>query len=308
MTASVSLAPLRALILEDQVTLGQGALEMADAIRARHKSSVRALVFYGSAMRQGERADKMYDFYVIVDSYKSVYGSGLKRLATALLPPGVHFLQILGSDGRRLRSKYSIVSEKAFHRRTRGGAFESMLWARFAQPCMVLTEDAELHARLTDTLAMACNHFASEIRPLLSGPVSPSEPWVRGLYESYRTELRPERPRERAEEIVARFEGRYAKLSETLFAEELRSGARPGGARAFLCRLRWLGRRLVGKPMGAIRVLKAAATFDAGLDYVLEKVESHSGVRIDVTEAERKRPILHAPSLAWRLYRAGAFR
>ena len=60
--------------------------------------------------------------------------------------------------------------------------------------------------------------------------------------------------------------------------------------------------------MGALRVLKAAATFDAGLDYILEKVESHSGVRLQVTEAERKRPLLNAPALAWRLFRAGAFR
>jgi hypothetical protein len=55
-------------------------------------------------------------------------------------------------------------------------------------------------------------------------------------------------------------------------------------------------------------VLKAASTFDAGLDYILEKIASHSGVEIEVTEAQRRHPVLHAPNLAWQLYRAGAFR
>lgn len=308
MISDPRLPALRALVLEDQVELGQGALEMARAIQARHAGAVRGLVFYGSAMRQGEAADKMYDFYVIVDQYKSVYGSGLKRLGALLLPPGVHFLQISGADGKRLRSKYSIVSEKAFHRRARGGAFESMLWARFAQPSVVVSDDAKLANELIDTLALACLHFAGQIRPLLSGPTDPFAPWVRGLAESYRTELRPERPDARAQEIVARFAPRYRRLSEILFAAELVTPPRPSGVRKALCQARWILRRIIGKPMGALRVLKAATTFDAGLDYILEKVESHSGVRLEVTEAERNRPLLHAPSLAWRLYKAGAFR
>ena len=299
---------LRALIEQDQIELGHGAQEMAQAIYQRHPGAVRGLVFYGSAMRQGETADKMYDFYVIVESYKSVYGSGLKRFGAWILPPGVHFMQIQGSNGRRLRSKYSIVSEKAFHRRARGGALESMLWARFAQPSVVLAEDPAVRADLLDTLALACHHFAGEIRPLLTGQIDPLRPWVRGLSESYRTELRPERPDERAAEIVARFEARYRALSAILFAEELKNAPSSNRMSAALCQSRWILRRIIGKPMGALRVLKAATTFDAGLDYILEKVESHSGVRLQVTEAERKRPLLNAPSLAWRLYRAGAFR
>lgn len=302
------LAALRALILEDQVDLGDGAREMAQAICERHKGAVRGLVFYGSAMRQGEIADKMYDFYVIVDEYKSVYGSGLKRLGSWLLPPGVHYMQITGANGKRLRSKYSIVSEKAFHRRARGGAFESMLWARFAQPSVVLSEISEVRNQLIDTLTLACIHFAEEIRPLLSGPITPLSPWIRGLSESYRTELRPERPEARAGEIVRRFEPRYRRMSEILFTEELEKPPQPSHLRGFLGQGKWMLRRIIGKPMGALRVLKAAATFDAGLDYILEKVESHSGVRLQVTDDERRRPLFHAPSLAWRLYRAGAFR
>ena len=81
-----------------------------------------------------------------------------------------------------------------------------------------------------------------------------------------------------------------------------------GGIRRNICRLKWFGRRVIGKPMGAFRVMKAFFTFDAGLDYVLEKIKSHSGAEIEVSDHARKYPLLHAPVLAWRLFRKGAFR
>lgn len=305
MTPDEVMDGLRAIVRDDQVPVSPGATAMANAIRARHVGAVRGLVFYGSALRQGEKSDKMLDFYVIVSSYGAVHGTGLKQLASFLIPPSVHFMEIRDEAGNRLRSKYAIVSEKAFHRRTRGGAFETMLWARFAQPATVIADDPAVQAALIDTLAMACRHLADEVRPLMQAPFDPLEPWVRGLAASYRTELRPEKPEARAREIVGRFEARYRRLSALLFPPD---APQADGFSRMLCRLRWGARQVVGKPMGAMRVLKAAATFDAGLDYILEKVESHSGVRLEVTENERKRPVLNAPMLAWRLYRAGAFR
>ncbi|WP_156945815.1 hypothetical protein [Hyphomonas johnsonii] len=280
---------------------------MADAIRAKHPGAVRALIFYGSALRMGERADKMLDFYVIVDSYRAIHGVGVKQFASFLVPPSVHFLEVVDGDGVRLRSKYAIVSEKAFHRRTRGDAFESMLWARFAQPATIITDDPAVHDALIDTLASACAKLAREVAPMLDEPVQPLDPWVRGLTESYRTELRPETPEARAQEIVGRFEDRYRKLTSLLFAQQPPPSTGRGAAAA-LCRVRWFLRRVIGKPVGALRVLKAAATFDAGLDYILEKIEGHSGVTLVVSENERNHPVLHAPVLAWRLFRAGAFR
>ena len=60
--------------------------------------------------------------------------------------------------------------------------------------------------------------------------------------------------------------------------------------------------------MTAIRVLKAVFTFEGGLDYVLHKLHSHSGVTIKVTDAQRRHPLCFSPLLAWKLYRKGAFR
>ncbi|PWE34026.1 hypothetical protein DDZ14_02365 [Maritimibacter sp. 55A14] len=305
------LPALRALVEADQRPLTGAALAMAEAIRARHGDAVRALIFYGSALREGEAAAKMLDFYVIVGSYRAVHGTGLRAFATWILPPSVHFLQIDGPEGRKLRSKYAIISERAFHRRAGGGVLESMLWARFTQPATVQCDDPATRAALLDTLARAPAHFARQTRPLLDGRIGPGDLWVRGLAESYRTELRPERPLPRATEIVERAPDRYARLSDILLERDAAGHLclpDPGRAARLACKARWLARRVAGKPLGALRVLKAATTFDAGLDYILEKIESHSGVRMEPTEAERRHPVLNAPRLAWRLWRAGAFR
>jgi len=144
---------LRAVIEADQAPLSPPAEAMARAIRARHGAAVRALVFYGSALREGDDAGKMLDFYVIVSRYRAVYGAGAKSLGAWLLPPNVHFLAITDAAGRPLRSKYAIISEAAFIRRAGGGTLESMFWARFTQPARIVTDDAALRARLIDTLA-----------------------------------------------------------------------------------------------------------------------------------------------------------
>lgn len=303
MTATETLTRLQAVIEADQQVLPPSVQKMAQAIRDRHGDAVRALVFYGSAMRETDDPEKMFDFYVIVDSYSSIYPNLALRFATGALPPGVHFVQIDGPSGRKMRSKYAVISEDAFCHRTAGGVLESMLWARFVQPSVILTDDPRLYSKLRQTFARACLHFYQQAAPLIANTDHPEAVWVRGLAESYRTELRPETPHQRAQEIVSRYPERYAQLTEILNADKsLLRGS------ASYHRFRWAMRRVLGKPRGIARILKGALTFDAGLDYILEKVGNHSGVHLQVSDRARRHPVLFAPMIAWRLYRAGAFR
>lgn len=286
---------------------------MAKAIRSRHGDAVKAFVFYGSGLRDDKDPAKMLDFYVLVDRYRSVHGAGLKALASFLLPPSVHFLATEDAADAPITSKYSVVSLSAFLRRASGKAREPMIWARFAQPCLIMACDApETRDAMIDALAAGILHFADEVRPLIREPLSPRDFWSRALAESYRTELRAERPLERAREIVERFGSRYDALGTAVFGKPGSDGRiRPtlaSGPERMAAQVSWALRRWTGKPATALRVLKAAFTFDGGLDYVLHKLESHSGVRIEVTEHQRRHPILWSPVLAWRLWRRGAFR
>ncbi|WP_143435651.1 hypothetical protein [Henriciella aquimarina] len=307
-----TLSALRQQIEREQHDLPPAARRMARAIRQKHGDCVRAFLFYGSSRREGDQAGKMLDFYVLVDRYSDVHGHGLRQLASLLIPPSVHYLEIPSGTGPPLRSKYAIMSERAFHRRTRGGAFESMLWGRFAQPVLIDADTPARHNRLVDTMALACFHLADETLPLIGEETEIDDIWARGLYESYRTELRPENARQRAAELVERFSDRYRALTDAIFGDSQESRAvalgRVGWFGRQAGRTRWALRRVLGKVMASLRVVKAAFTFDAGLDYILEKIEGHSDVRIKVTESERRHPLLHSPVLAWKILRARTLR
>jgi hypothetical protein len=80
-----------------------------------------------------------------------------------------------------------------------------------------------------------------------------------------------------------------------------------GGLR-LLSRFTWGLRTLQGKVLSALRLLKAATTFEGGLDYILWKINRHSGVTVDIEPRLRRHPILAAWVLSWRLYRRGGFR
>src|SRR5690606_13814062 len=70
----------------------------------------------------------------------------------------------------------------------------------------------------------------------------------------------------------------------------------------------WRIRQSVGKLLTVLRLAKGVFTFEGGMDYILWKIERHSGVRATATPWPRRHPLLASPLLAWRLYRTGAFR
>ena len=55
-------------------------------------------------------------------------------------------------------------------------------------------------------------------------------------------------------------------------------------------------------------MLRNGLIFEGGVDYVLWKIERHSGVAIDQAWRRRRYPLLALGQEAWRLYRARAFR
>jgi hypothetical protein len=57
-----------------------------------------------------------------------------------------------------------------------------------------------------------------------------------------------------------------------------------------------------------LRLVKAVFTFDGGADYVAWKIQRHSGVRVDISDWQRRHPLLASPVLAIRYWRRGAFR
>lgn len=283
---------------------------VCEDISARHAGRVLAFVYYGSSLRDMDDPEKMLDFYVIVDSYRKTHKNPLRAVLNALIPPAVYYHEMAHDDGVMTSCKYSIMSIKAFENRCGPRAFLSMTWGRFAQPCIImLPVNAAAETRLYAARRGAIAQFAAQTAPLFEAPVSAIDFWARGFRESYKTELRPESSEGRSREIAERFAPRYEAIMRALYGPPDTNGLYDTGTGSVIWgRLKWFFRRLLGKPLGGIRVLNSAATFDGGLDYVLRKLERHSGVTMAVTASQRKHPIIWSPVLAWKLYRKGAFR
>jgi hypothetical protein len=70
----------------------------------------------------------------------------------------------------------------------------------------------------------------------------------------------------------------------------------------------WLLRRIQGKALSILRLVKALFTFEGGLDYVVWKLERHSGQAIVVPDRVRRLPLIHMWGFFWQLYRRGIFK
>ncbi|MEQ8355217.1 MAG: hypothetical protein RH942_06735 [Kiloniellaceae bacterium] len=281
------------------------------AARARHGSAVAAVLFYGSCLRHDSDEGKIVDLYVIVDSYTTAYGRGLRALLNWSLPPNVFYLET-PFDQRIVRAKYAVISLADFEAGASGGWFHPYLWARFAQPCRLpYCRDEEVERRIIAALSGSVRKVAMEGLALVDANFNSRELWISVFRQTYRTELRAEPP-QRADEIYAVNAAHYARVAEATLpdlgaapaqGEERWQAAGGRGAGA-----KWTLRRYQGKLLSVARLVKAAFTFQDGAQYLLWKIERHSGVSITPTPWQRRHPILASTVLFWQLYRKGAFR
>jgi hypothetical protein len=290
-----------------------------DALRAalqqRHRDSVESLLFYGSCLRSGNLAEGLVDLYVIVRDYRSAYASRLAAFGNWLLAPNVFYLQV-EAGGETIRCKYAVFSRATLASGVSPLWFESYLWGRLCQPVAIAwSANAEAEARARTALHDATRTFIDRVLPAAPADGELQQLWQRGLALSYATELRAERSHRAGE--IANHASEYAAAATRAIAPEVHwrfavSGNRyaalvPHESRR-AARLAWLLRRVQGKLLSILRLVKALFTFEGGLDYIAWKLERHSGQRIDIPPRVRRWPLLFVWPFMWKLYRAGVFR
>lgn len=299
-----------AVLSQENITPNQRLKDVCEMIATRHPDRILAYVYYGSSLRDIDNPDKMIDLYVLVDSYNKTHRNPLRALVNWVLPPLVYYLETKDKSGELIRCKYSVMTLDAFERRCGPQAFFSVTWGRFSQPCSLLFPKTDaVQSRVMKAREDAVLQMARQTAPLFSAPVSSLEFWARGYEESYRTELRPEGAEARSKEIVARYADRYEALMDILYGPAETSGKYQiqTGSKTW-AEQKWFLRRVFGKPLAAMRILGSALTFDGGFEYIQNKVYNHSGVKIEATESQRRHPVLWSPLLAFKYWRAGAFR
>lgn len=283
------------------------------AIQARFGAHVRAVLLYGSYLR-GKR-DTLLDFYVLLDDLRAL--PPLEAAGNRLLPPNVYYLSLPAADGApALRAKVATMTLTRFEQAMLD--YHSYFWARFTQPTgLVRVRRPEDAARVAGALARAVHRFVASAAPTVPAAFDSATLWREGLTRTYACELRAEDPAGAAD-LYRRNAAHFDALLEAYAAEPYAAVRRNADGRyqtrATTTRVSgtgpagWAVRRLQGKLLSVLRLVKAAATFDDPLDYLLWKIERHSGIYIAPTERQRRHPLIFAWPLLWRLYRRGAFR
>ncbi len=298
--------PLRQAMREDLAAPAPLGLEpLLEALKRQYGDHLLGVLLYGSCRRQDQLGDGLVDLLVLVSGYRDVHGTGPSALLNWLLPPNVYYLEA-GPEHRRLRSKYAVITPAQFRRRCRN-PIDLYFWARFSQPCrLVLAASPTLAEDLADARAAAAAFFSDRIVPL-AAPATMADStafWTLALATTYRCELRPEPP-QAARRLVEADPAFWSQLSAALAIGSTRP---PSSLKKAAARCGWLTRRISGKLFNLARLFKAAGTFSNGIDYIVWKVERHSGVRVETTERMRRYPRLAAWGLAWRMWREGGFR
>jgi hypothetical protein len=284
---------------------------MAAAIAAQRLDAARAVLFYGSCLRERQLDGLMLDFYLIVSGYREAYGRSWLAAANRLIPPNVFPFEHEG-----LVAKYAVLSEADFHRECSLRATSVSVWARFAQPSrLVWAADETARRSAITAVAKAAPTLIELTLPVLDRPAPQItlDVWRFAFALTYGAEIRAER-RNRSGSIVDSDPLRYEQVGLAAMAEIARKrGVGPNGEVPLIAargdmRRRWKAMQRKGKALSIVRLAKASFTYAGGIDYLAWKVNRHSCAQIVIKPWQRRWPLLAAFTLLPKLLRRGAIR
>ncbi|MBH5321311.1 hypothetical protein [Aurantiacibacter sediminis] len=289
-----------------KATLARGVDPAISAFAARlgEEASAKAVLFYGSNLRTGS-LDGVLDFYVLTrgEAEKGIW-------------PTVSYRE-WQHGGRTLRAKIATMTAAKFAYAAEGNSRDTTIWARFVQPSTLVWRsepighreipEAEIAELIGKAICTAARHAVA------LGPATGTERefWLALFRETYKAELRVEKPG-RENSILdlneAHFDGLLPDALQSMdiaFYRErdLLTPDLPDAERARI-RKSWNRSKRWGKPLNIARLLRATRTFEGAGRYAAWKVERHTGVKVEVTPWREKHPVLSAPGVLFKVWRA----
>lgn len=275
--------------------------------------STVAVIHYGSHA-QGRRpaADSAFDFFVIVDRYRDAYTSLKARigtsyspgLATALanrLPPNVIAVtQPLGDGGGR-RAKSCVLSLAHLQWACSPRAWDHFCQGRLMQHVVLSwTRDERSAAAVTAALESVRAHTLRWVAPSLPDRFTVETYLVTALRRSLSGEIRPEsgdHARTLANAQTETLWPVYGKLLDGEVAAGRLASDGPGAYRLIAppSAAQRIGVRLYfhhSKLRATVRLLKHVVLYEGWLDYIVRKVERSGNAKVELTEREKRWPLI----------------
>lgn len=262
-----------------------------------------AVLFYGSNLRTGV-LDGVLDFYVLLP------GAIEKGLW-----PRVSYREwdaVVDGAGRTLRAKVATMHLATFAAAASGETLDTTIWARFVQPSALAwvrdSRQAQAVVRAVGAAAITAARYAVALGP----PAGTPDDYWRALFRAtYRAEFRVEKPG-RENDILGVNQAHFAGLLPAALdaasiafkceGDILRPNINPALRGAL--RRGWARRARMGKPYNLVRLVRASTTFEGAARYAAWKIERHTGVPVALTPWRERHPVLAAPGVLWRVWRA----
>jgi hypothetical protein len=314
--ASVSTEALESLIAGETAVavpeLGRHWVE-----QFQQTPGVAAVLCYGSGLREtpADPDEMVFDFYLLVHRYRDFDPKRGLALAGALIPPNVYYREEKVGD-RTLRCKFAVLTVSQFSAAARGRSFTPHIWARFCQPSrIVYTADEGLRRDLVAAMAESVLVFHRRTLHLIEN-CTLADFWRAGLHSTYADEIRSEK-KGRMQSVFDANAAAYtartrlaldlcSEMGRMVGSDTVHSDLPEFGKRIYRLRLRL--KRPMTKGVVILRFIKAAFTFQGGLEYARWKLERHSGVRIEISDFQRRHPLLGGLYLFWKVMRQGGLR
>src|SRR3989337_3598302 len=182
---------------------------LATAIPKAHGKASRAVLFYGSCLREKQLDGLMLDFCLVVSDYRSAYGRRWLSLANRLIPPNVFPFEAGG-----LTAKYAVLSEADFHRLNGPETRNVSVWARFAQPSrLVWAKNKSARDKAVAAVARAAPTLLASAILTVPDSDDPLDLWRGAFALTYSAELRAER-KARSGSVVDSDPERYRRFTQ----------------------------------------------------------------------------------------------
>ena len=277
--------------------------------------AVAGVLFYGSGLWKEIQEDTVLDFYLIVDSFSKAKLPISHRIFGTILPPNVYYTELKTDNGTTLRCKYAVMTTWQFKAAAHGFSIAPSIWARFSQPCRLLYPRSKYDQQdIINTLHSAVRTFHRRTLPLLGEFTTVEHLWVTGLQDTYASELRSESKtrghsiydanKDYYDQATAAFSAASLELNELEHQpdpEEFMYHVHVSDNARMVKRINTPLRHTLGKMVTFFRLMKAPLTFTGAVDYIVWKIERHTGHKITPTERQRKYPLIFAWPLVYKV-------
>jgi hypothetical protein len=275
--------------------------------------ALAGLVFFGSRRTGAARRDawSAYDAFVLVEEYRTFYEAlrragltgkspGRMALVSLWLPPTQYSLRL---EDPGIHVKAAVLRYDTYRRETSPRRRDHFCVGRLFQPTRLLhARDEATRRGILDGLVEAHRETWVWARPWLPRRFDAEAYGRSALRTSMRWEVRPE-PTGRADALWEAQKALQVPVLEALLQELAARGelapvpgagtewarTRPVGALERL-RLELYFRRSIVRSTS--RWIKHTVTFEGWLDYIARKASRHTGEPIELTDRERRWPLV----------------